>query len=43
MDQSRRTIGDMARRVATNKLILILIIIILLGVIGFILYWSWGR
>lgn len=43
MDDSRRIIRNMARRVATNRCILAVIILLLLGAIGLILYLSWGR
>ena len=41
MDDSKRIIRNMARRVATNRCILALIILMLLGAIALIIWLSW--
>jgi len=43
MKQSRTILTGMARRVATNKLILAIIILLLMGTIGMIVYMKWVR
>jgi len=43
MKQSRSILSGMARRVATNKLILAIIIVMLMGIIGMIIYLKWIR
>lgn len=43
MDDSKRIIRNMARRVATNRCILALIILMLLGAIALIIWMSWFR
>jgi len=43
MKQSRSILSGMARRVATNKLILAIIIVMLMGIIGMIIYMKWIR
>ena len=41
MDESKKIIGNMARRVATNRCILAGIILLLLGACALIIYLSW--
>lgn len=43
MDDSKRIIRNMARRVATNRCILALIILMLLAAIALIIWISWFR
>lgn len=43
MKHSRSILSGMARRVATNKLILAVIILMLMGIIGIIIYLKWIR
>jgi len=39
--RARKILASMGRRIVTNKLILIFIIIVLLGATGFVIYWRW--
>lgn len=39
--RSTRIVGAMARRVATNKLIMAVIVLVLLGAIGLIIWLKW--
>lgn len=43
MGKSRRILAGMARRALTSKIVLVIIIILLLGAIGLVLYLRWGR
>jgi len=43
MKQSKTILSGMARRVATNKVILAIIILLLMGIIGMIVYLKWLR
>eukprot|EP00033_Pygsuia_biforma_P000579 GCRY01000683.1.p1 GENE.GCRY01000683.1~~GCRY01000683.1.p1 ORF type:complete len:276 (+),score=37.21 GCRY01000683.1:120-830(+) len=43
ISKSGRVIGAMQRRVATNKMIMAMIILVLMGTIGTIVYFKWGK